>query len=75
MMQKDRRPEAAVGAMTWLHSSRAILYPEIRLYGHQIWAELAKATDEAEYLAGVMAANAGVAPFLEDREYVPAGLE
>ncbi|MCM5556720.1 hypothetical protein [Pleomorphomonas sp. JP5] len=75
MMQKDGRPEMAVGAMTWLHSSRALLYPEIRLYGRQIWTELAKATDEAEHLAEIMAANAGVAHYLEDREYVPDGLE
>lgn len=39
-LQKQGSMPQAAGAMVWLHSVRAILTPELRLLGREMWAEL-----------------------------------
>ena len=41
LQRQGSLPQAA-GAMIWLHSARAILQPELRLLGRQMWAELVR---------------------------------
>lgn len=74
-MQRQGTPASATGLMVWLHSARAVIYPDIRLYGRQIWAELAKSTDESDFLAVDMATASGVSSYLPSRFDVPLGLE
>jgi len=38
--QKMNQLSDAAGTMVWLHSLRAFNYPEVRLLGRQMWAEL-----------------------------------
>ena len=45
--QKAGNTSSATGLMVWLHSCRALLYPELRLSGREIWSELSKAGEEA----------------------------
>lgn len=45
-LQKQGSLPQAAGAMVWLHSVRAIITPELRLLGRQMWAELARGIDQ-----------------------------
>lgn len=38
--QKMGQPSDAAGAMIWLHSMRALAFPEVRYLGRQMWKEL-----------------------------------
>jgi hypothetical protein len=44
-LQKDGNLGAAAGAMIWLHSLRTIIYPEVRMFGKQLWRELYRGYD------------------------------
>lgn len=39
-LQKQGSLPQAAGAMVWLHSARAIITPELRLLGREMWREL-----------------------------------
>lgn len=64
-----------VGLQVWLHSSRALLYPELRVFGRDIWAELAKATPDARAMADEMHMQTRLLPEYLDPQKVPSGLE
>ena len=74
-LQKQRTTGSVPGLMVWLHSSRALLWPELRLAGRQIWQELSKATDMAERLAVDMCIASHVSIQVCDRRRIPGGLE
>ena len=74
-LQKQGTTSSVPGLMVWLHSSRALLTPELRLSGRMLWAELVKASGEAEQLAYEMCGVGGYDPLPFDRTRVPFGLE
>ena len=74
-LQRDGNPASTVGLQVWLHSARALTYPDLRIYGRDIWTELTKATEEAEDFAEEMCEQAGFDVMEIDREEVPVGLE
>ena len=39
-LQKTNETAKAAGVMVWLHSMRALTYPEVRILGRQMWKEL-----------------------------------
>lgn len=57
--QKMGQPSDAAGAMIWLHSMRALAFPEVRHLGRQMWKELQRgfqnapdALDDIEAITG-----------------------
>ena len=46
-LQKMDKTAEAVGAMVWLHSMRALAFPEIRSLGRQMWKELQRGIPHA----------------------------
>ncbi len=74
-LQKQGTKSAVPGLMVWLHSSRALLYPEQRLDGRLIWLELKKASQSAEMLAFDFCRSTNTPPTQLDRTVVPLGLE
>jgi len=74
-LQKGGGQSSATGLMVWLHSARALLYPELRLAGRNIWSELAKATPDAQTLADEVAAANGQFAIINLISQVPVGLE
>lgn len=74
-LQKQGSTASAVGLMTWLHSSRALADPALRLQGRQLWVELVRATWTAEDMALEMIEASGLRPVSVNRTRVPYGLE
>lgn len=74
-LQKQGSPTSTVGLQIWLHSARALITPELRLVGRELWAELVKAGPEAEVLAHEMSMAGNIPPWFDDRTAVPVGLE
>ncbi|ODT74489.1 MAG: hypothetical protein ABS76_36880 [Pelagibacterium sp. SCN 64-44] len=74
VLQRDRSA-SGVGLHVWLHSARALMYPELRVYGRDIWAQLAKASPEATSLAIQFYQQAGMRFGETDPSRVPTGLE
>ncbi len=80
-LQKSGSSASAVGLMVWLHSARALMYPELRMLGRDIWSELVKASEEADDMADEMVSAAQsttgvplILSFKTDRHRVPMGL-
>ncbi|WP_103224039.1 hypothetical protein [Roseibium marinum] len=73
--QKQKTTSSTPGLMVWLFSARALLEPQLRLSGRDIWSQLSKSSEESEVLASEMcvAMNLSHSPF--DRHLVPIGLE
>lgn len=42
LLQKAGQQHYCAGLMVWAHTLRAMTRPELRLYGRQMWAELAR---------------------------------
>ena len=74
-LQKGGGSSSATGLMVWLHSARALLYPDLRLAGRNIWSELAKATSDAQDLADEVAMANGKFPIVNLISQIPMGLE
>ena len=74
-LQRDGNPASTVGLQVWLHSARALTYPDQRIYGRNIWNELTKATEEAEELAEELCEAVSYDLMEHDRKRVPVGLE
>ncbi|MBJ3784496.1 hypothetical protein [Devosia sediminis] len=74
VLQRDRSA-SGVGLHVWLHSARALMYPELRIYGREIWGHLAKASPEATSLAIQFYQQAGMRFGETDPGRVPTGLE
>lgn len=74
-LQKGGGQSSVPGLMVWLHSARALLYPELRLAGREIWAELEKATPDGQALAEELAAANGKFPIVSSISQIPFGLE
>lgn len=74
-LQKSGSASSAPGLMVWLHSARALLYPDLRLGGRNIWSELAKASPDAQGLADELAAATGRFLIVCHVSQVPSGLE
>lgn len=47
-MQSIDQPLFATGLMVWLHSVRALQYPEIRIFAREMWGELGRGFNGAE---------------------------
>ena len=74
-LQESGSASSVPGLMVWLHSARALLYPDLRLGGRNIWSELAKATSDAQDLADEVAMANGKFPIVNLISQVPMGLE
>ncbi len=75
ILQKQGTTTGVPGLMVWLFSARALLHPELRLSGRQIWSELNKSTIEAELLAKEFCDAMVISSSSLDRCRVPRGLE
>ncbi len=73
--QNQNAPATATGLMVWLFSSRALLYPELRLSGREIWQELSRATPDTEEFAFNACVAMGWSSPDIDFARVPSGLE
>lgn len=74
-LQKGGAPASTVGLQVWLHSSRALLYPELRLFGRQVWAEITQASPMAAEILLEMHRAANSPPTFSDSTMAPSGLE
>jgi hypothetical protein len=74
-LQRNGTPASAVGLHVWVHSARALLYPELRLLGRNIWSELGKADLKCRDITVAVCQQAGIFPIFVDPTLVPAGLE
>lgn len=74
-LQRNGTPASAVGLHVWVHSARALLYPELRLLGRNIWSELGKACLECRDMTFEVCEQAGILPIFADPTLVPTGLE
>ena len=75
VQQKQGTNSAATGLMVWLFSARALLYPELRLSGRNIWEQLGRAGLQAERLAMMSCSEMGIQSPWIDIFRVPDGLE
>ena len=75
VQQKQGTNSAATGLMVWLFSARALLYPELRLRGREIWKQLGRSTFQAQMMAEAHCLAMGYSIDTIDRAKVPAGLE
>ena len=78
LYQKIDQKADAAGAMVWLHSLRCQGYPELRLKGREVWAELSKGfplvpDSLTEMLA--LTGNDLPAEAYQEFEFIPVGLE
>lgn len=74
--QKENMNQSALGIMVWLHSLRAVVYPEIRQLGREMWVELARGFPYAsEQLANLLEHEKNYDESLgENLDYVPPEL-
>lgn len=74
--QKQQFFSSATGLMVWLHTCRALTYPELRFIGREMWKELSKASDEANdlYIDMIIAMDLTRIEYAIGED-VPAGLE
>lgn len=76
--QRDGVPVLATGAMVWLHSSRAMLTPPLRLLGRQMWAELMRGAPHVEEAADLLrmagATEQAIAIIIAEAAFVPPPL-
>lgn len=78
IFQEGKQQTDAAGTMVWLHSLRALNYPELRLQGRMMWAELQRGFDGAETaLEDVCQITGKSVPPLarEELRFIPDGLE
>ena len=75
IQQAARNAPSATGLMVWLYSARALMYPELRLSGRQLWSELSRSTDGSEEFARHLASQAGYSNYRFDRFRIPEGLQ
>ncbi len=73
--QKIGNFSAATGLMVWLFSSRALLYPDLRLGGRELWGQLARSSTEANIIADQSCLAMGYSTDSVDRSRIPVGLE
>jgi hypothetical protein len=73
--QKQGTTSAVTGLMAWLFSARALLYPDLRLGGREIWEQFNRSTYEAETIASQSCKLMGYPTISIDRTRVPSGLE
>ena len=73
--QKHGRFSTATGLMVWLFSARAILQPELRLGGRELWEQLSRSTFEAEMIAGQSCLAMEYSTNFVDHSRIPFGLE
>lgn len=74
-LQRSGSGSSAVGLHVWLHTARALQYPELRIIGREIWAELSKASVDAGYLCVQVHNQLGVDMYFSDVNAIPEGLE
>ncbi|MBA4206872.1 MAG: hypothetical protein C0457_17930 [Polymorphum sp.] len=75
VQQQQKTVSSTPGLMVWLFSARALLEPQLRLSGRELWSELARATDESEELAEDMCEVMNLPSAGLDRYRIPIGLE
>lgn len=76
-MQKQNNPMAG-SAMVWVHTLRAFHFPEVRLLGRQMWAELQRGFSHALTAFGFIEGIAKQPPPLgsyQASQFIPVGLE
>lgn len=73
-VQKEK-PAMVTGLMVWLHSVRAANIPEIRKQGRELWAELARAFDQAPEKVAILEPLAGMPLLAGGPAQIPLGLE
>ena len=73
--QKLKNFNSATGLMVWLHSANALLYPEFRLMGRELWEELGRSTSNAEMYAENSCELMKYETPTIDRRRIPGGLE
>ena len=73
--QKQGTNTAATGLMVWLFSARALLYPELRLSGREIWGQLIRSTIDSELQAEETCRAMGYPIDSVDRTKIPLGLQ
>ena len=74
-LQKKNKQDSAVGLMVWLFSARALLYPDLRLGGRQIWREFQRSSIVSEHYAFELCSAADLEIHEIDFERFPDGLE
>jgi hypothetical protein len=75
--QKKNHPSAGA-AMVWLHTLRALQFPELRLLGRQMWGELKRGFPHVFSAFGLFEGTTGQSlPLgtLQASQFIPAGLE
>ena len=75
VQQKQGTMIAATGIMVWLFSARALLYPEMRLGGRNLWGQLSRASERSEMIALASCSAMGLHSPWIDRTRIPYGLE
>lgn len=76
--QRDGAPILAAGVMVWLHSARAILQPELRLTGREMWRELVRGWPHIEDAAALLldsgVTEKALAIILDESRFIPTPL-
>jgi hypothetical protein len=75
LQQSENNQPSATGLMVWLYSARALMYPELRLSGRQLWGELSRSTFRADQFVEHLAERTGLLAYRFDRLRVPEGLQ
>lgn len=78
VFQKENQKSDAAGTMVWLHSLRAQSYPELRIKGREMWAELSRGFEHVyDALNDIEAMTQKALPELSNEEiyFIPVGLE
>jgi len=77
LFQKNGQTSDAAGAMVWLHSSRAMLCPEIRILGRDMWGQLMRGAPNVPMafmdLSLLIPDLSG--EIVEEANFIPMGLE
>lgn len=76
--QSKGHPSDALGGMIWLHSVRALMVPEIRLYGRAMWKELSRGfpySDDAIEQIYTMIGKPLPPKIHDEIMFIPVGLE
>ena len=74
-LQKQGTTLVVPGLMVWLFSARALLHPDQRFFGRELWKELARSSFESEGIAIDFARNMGLKIDGINAMKVPYGLE
>jgi hypothetical protein len=76
-MQKRHHPSVG-GALVWLHTLRALQFPELRLLGRQMWGELERGFPHVFEAFHFIEDTVGQPPplgSLQASQFIPVGLE